>query len=238
MASAFFSGFANTLKDIRLDDRKRTRDLEDADALQRLKKKYEAEIVDNSMTKIIGSDEVRYNKFGDEIGRRTLSPEELSARKAELAKIEADAATATATAGIKNKELGSYDKRLSLDEEVARSGMRNDSARVSIAQEGNNISRERLNADISRLDKGDESEVIALIQEANGMGASSADALQERYLTRLDSAKTKQERERIVAEYKGAARSLLNRIKQENAIEQRRAAGGGMPEFKPLDAGR
>ena len=225
MASAFFAGFADTLKDIRLDDRKRTRDLEDADALQRLKKKYESEIVDNQATRIVGSDEIRYNKFGDEISRRTLSPEELSARKAELAKTEADARKAGAEADMSVKDRDFYDEDRSLDVEEKRSIRAAREAGVAQGWAGVANSTRGLDLQEARLNKEGEDEVTALLYEADGAGDSSAAALQKRYLMRLEQATTKAQKQQIIAEYKGIARNLLAKIRQANAIEVKRAGG-------------
>lgn len=232
MASAFWGGFANTLKDIRLDDRNREKNLEDADALERLKEKYAAKIVKD--TKIIGSDEVRYNQFGDEISRRTLSAEELAAKKAALAKTEAEASEATARAGITTKDFANYDedRTFALDEKKSIRASREHGDRLASERVG--LDRERLNQDRTRAEQTETEKVTEVLFQAGDIGDTSAMALLGEYEAELEAATTKEERKRVIAKYLGEARNRL--MKAQAALRGQGQSGGPSPPFKPLDA--
>lgn len=110
MTSAFWGGFAGSLKDRLDDDRRAERDLEKEDKLLQLKKKYEQEIIDSSLTQIVGNEEIRYNKYGTEISRRTLNPEELAIRKAAMDKSTADARRAVTEADMSEYDYGNREE--------------------------------------------------------------------------------------------------------------------------------
>lgn len=117
-ANAFWGGFAESLKG-RLDQENAIDlDMQREERLQELKKKYEQEIIDSNQTQIVGNEEVRYNKFGTEISRRQLSPEEIAMRKAAVDKTTADARKSVADAGMSEFDYGNReaDRQMALDD--------------------------------------------------------------------------------------------------------------------------
>lgn len=229
MANAFWSGFAGTMRDSRIKDRDSERDVEREDALMRLKKKYESEIVDSSQTTIEGTAEVRRNKFGDVISQRELSPDELAAKKAQLDKVAADARRAGAEADVSVKDAALYDedRQLSLEDKKIARDLQREQLNISrghlgVAQRGLDI-RER-DAKEAKADQ-----VTALFFEAGDLGDASAMSLVEQYEMELENAPNEAARQRVISKYLGQARNNLMKAKQQNALELRRASGSGMP---------
>lgn len=112
-----WGGFARTLNDNITKDRDAER--EEASFAKRarmqkeLEKEFAADVI--ARTAIVGDREVMYNSRGDIVQERFLTPEELAEKKAALDKTLADARASTATAGITEKNLNTYDERFSLD---------------------------------------------------------------------------------------------------------------------------
>jgi hypothetical protein len=90
MTSAFWGGFAGSLKEGLDKDEEEKRRGREAELAEELKAKYEARLVDSTQTTYEGNSEVRRNRFGDIISRRELSPEEAADRKAAREALAAD----------------------------------------------------------------------------------------------------------------------------------------------------
>lgn len=118
MASAFWGGFADTMLQGRLRDQEAQREIDKEQRLAELKRKYEGQIVDSQLTQIVGNEEIRYNKFGEEMFRRALSAEELAVRKAAVDKGSAEARRAVTEADMSDYTYGNReeDRRMSLED--------------------------------------------------------------------------------------------------------------------------
>jgi hypothetical protein len=229
MASAFWGGFADTLKDIRLEDRAGEKEMERQDALMRMKEKYQAKIVDSQQTTIEGTTEVRRNQFGDVISRRELSPEEADARKAQLAKTQADAARSTAEAGISAKSLETFDddRRVRLEESASVRAARE--ANVAQGWAGVANASKRLSLDEARLGRAEADLVTSTLFEAGDLGDVSAMSLLEEYDRELTQATDEKQRQRVIAKYLGTAKNRLMQVKQQ----MRGTQGGTLPATVP-----
>lgn len=234
MANAFWGGFAGTLRDSRVKDEDAARQLDRDKALQELKKKYESEIVDSSQTTIEGTRRVMRNQFGDVISSTELTPDQIAAEKAKLAKVVAEGNRAVAEAEVSSKDAANYDadRQLSLeDKQLARQLQREQMAisrgHLGVAQRGLDI-RER-EAKEAKADQ-----VTALFFEAGDLGDASAMSLVEQYEMELDQANSEAERQRIIAKYLGQARNNLMKAKQANALELRKASQGGLDLTQPV----
>lgn len=219
MANAFWGGFARSLKDNIDADMDMERDLAKQDKLEQLKKKYEAEIIDSSQTQVVGNEEVRYNKYGTEISRRALSPEELAMRKAAVDKASADARRSVTEADMSDYQYGNREEDRALDRATKQAGVDQGWAHV-------NIARDRLNRDMTREEKDRAELVTTTLFEAGDNGDVSAMALMEQYDMELEAAKDKEDRERVIAKYLGLAR---NRLMDTKARTQQQYRQGNTP---------
>lgn len=225
---SFLGGFARTLGNSLIKDQDSDRELSRAAQMEELRKKYADELVSPDMTKVEGEEEVFYNARGKELYRRKLSANELAENKAKLDKTTAEGRRAVAEADVASKEATYFDedRNLSLEDKKLQRQLQ----QAQVAQGWSRIGLDRERLDYDREEKKDLKayEVIELLNEADGEGDSSAAALSERYEMRLDAAKDQDERDKIIAEYRGIARNLLTKIKQRNAIEQRQVSSGGL----------
>lgn len=225
MASAFWGGFSSTLLDDRLDTQKRSRDMEDNEAIQKMKEKYEARLVDSTQTTIEGTTEVRRNKMGDVIGRRELSPEEAARMKADLGKVEADASRSTSEAGISAKKLQTFDadRQVSLDDAASVRSAREASTSQGWARVAND--NKRLSLDEQRLGRAEADMVTTTLFSAGDLGDVSALSLLGEYDRELSEAKTEKERQRVIAKYLGTAQNRLRAAKEADLLARKGAAG-------------
>jgi len=213
MASSFWGGFARTMLDDRREDDKRKADFDRERNLLELRKKYESEIVDSQQTEIVGTEEVRYNKFGTEISRRALGPEQIAQRKAALEVANAEARRASALAGRAENELRDYD----VDKQLERTERQNiQAARADQSSQGwARIAQdnERISLDRETRSEMNRDEVTAILMEAGDEGDVSAMSLLDQYDMEYEQAKNKSEQSRVIAKYKGLARQRLNKVK-------------------------
>ncbi len=217
MANAFWGGFAKGLKG-RLDQENDLElEMDKEKRLQDLKKKYEAEIIDSQQTQIVGNEEIRYNKYGTEISRRPLSPEEIAVRKAEVGKVTADARRSTTEADMSDYNYGNReeDRKLKLDEYESVRNARE--AQTAQGWAGLDIQRERL----TPKEEEEVQLVEALIYEGGDIDKDSAQALYEAFQVDLGRASTPAERKSIIARYKGQAKNRVNRTNQAVRAEYR-----------------
>lgn len=228
MANIFWGGFAGTLRDERIKDSDAARQLDRDKALQELKKKYESEIVDSSQTTIEGTRRVMRNQFGDVISSTELTPDQIAAEKAKLAKVVAEGNRAVAEAEVSSKDAANYDadRQLSLEDKKIARDLQREQLNISrghlgVAQRGLDI-RER-EAKEAKADQ-----VTALFFEAGDLGDTSAMSEVEQYEMELEQADSEAERQRIIAKYLGQARNRLMKVKQQNAIDLRNT-GRGVP---------
>ena len=227
MASAFWGGFASTLLDDRLDTQKRSRDLEDNEAIQKMKEKYQAKIVDSQQTTIEGTTEVRRNQFGDMIGRRELSPEEAEARKAALEKTKAETSRSVAEAGVATKDFEFYDANRQLKLDDAASVIAAREATTAQGWAGVANANKRLSLDEQRLGRAEADLVTSTLFEAGDLGDVSAMSLLEEYDRELTQAADEKQRQRVIAKYLGTAKNRLMQAKQT----MRGTNASGMPSF-------
>jgi hypothetical protein len=233
MANAFWSGFARTLNENitkRVD-----RAEEDASFARRkememeLEKKYGAEVVDR--TAIVGDKEISYNKFGDPIKERILSPEELQLRRAEVDKTLADSRKSTADAGRAEFELEYADDKFELDRALtqeqiatARANRANDSERVA-------LDRQRLQYEtggkggLPKTVRNDVNSVYTMLEAVGNDGVNSVQGLEGAFEADLDAARLAgpEEVERVVAKWKGRLLPRFNRTQTDSTT---RATGG------------
>lgn len=217
MASAFWGGFAGALGQ-RMDARfQQDMDLQKQERLLELSKKYEDELIDPSQTQIVGNEEIKYNKRGKEISRRTLSPEELEARS--LAKRKATADVSSAEAGAQKAGLEAQYYTADREHQI---GMDKDASARGWAAIG--LDRERLDRDkpSNQISAGID-EVVMLLQEGGGENTTSPEALTQQFEIELQQAAPQGEaaQRRVIAKYKG----LALRLKSRSGLQMRQEFG-------------
>lgn len=120
--SDFIGGFAGSLKQNIDRDLNAAKEDERWAARERarmeLEKEYAAEVV--ARTAIEGNREVRYNKYGDPVGERDLTPEEIQELTNARLKSGADARAAVAGAGLAEFNLSKAPDAWALDVEGKR----------------------------------------------------------------------------------------------------------------------
>lgn len=227
MASAFWGGFADTIKG-RMDA-EFSADLESKKQRARLEleREFAKELVDSSQTKIVGNEEVTYNKYGEEIRRRPLSPQELE-------QIDLGVRKTRAEVGKSEKELAVFDEDRNWERDYKN-------RELGIRGRGLDLQEARLN----RADKDDmlreRDNVIALFMEAGDIGDNSAMAMLGRYDMEYQAATTDEQRRAVIAKYLGQARERLNTVRARLQRESR--AGNSMfgldnPAFGPVPPSR
>jgi hypothetical protein len=230
---SFLGGFARSLQQGLVKDQDADRAMSREQQMAELRKKYEDELVNPSMTKVEGEEEVFFNSRGKELYRRQLSANELAENKAKLDKVSAEGRRAVAEADVSVKNAGNYDedRRLGLEDKAAQRAIQREQLGISrghlgVAQRGLDI-RERE----SKEAKADQ--VTATLLEAGDLGDVSAMALSEQYDLELQAAETEAERQKVIAKYLGTARNRLMKAKQANALELRQAGGSGAGLYLP-----
>lgn len=217
MASAFWAGFAETLKG-RMDARfQQDMDMQREERLLELKKKYDREIIDPQMTKVVGNEEIHYNRYGEELSRRQLSPEELEMR--DLDKRGKVAGVVGAEAGAQKAGLEAQYYTADREHQI---GIDKDASARGWAMIG--LDRERLDRDkpSNQISAGID-EVVMLLQEGGGEADTSPEALTQQFEMELQQAAPKGEeaQRRVIAKYKGLALRLKARtgaaVRQEFA---------------------
>ena len=210
-----------------------------------LKRQYEEQIVDPDQTRIEGKQEVRYNKFGAEINRRTLAQEEIEARRMELEERRAKTQRATAEAEAASVEA-EYKPRV-LDSTLESQAAARDASRASAesSRASAETTRARLSLDERKYEEGITSAMQEKINSAEQLlyaaaQGPDASAQQKAELLRaqLEAAKTKGDEMEI--------NRLLNRIQGElklpmarelEAIKNSGGLGGATVNVPSLDLG-
>jgi hypothetical protein len=134
MASAFWGGFADSLKGSIDKDEEEKREERKLRLAEQLKLEYIGKLVDSSQTSIEGDFEVKRNAQGEVLSRTQLSPERLQEIKNERKRQEAETEGAIADAGVKKKGLEYFDQDRQAEREDKALGRRLQQAGVSIAQ--------------------------------------------------------------------------------------------------------
>lgn len=243
MANAFWGGFASSLKE-RLDsDFNSEQEFKRQRMLMELKKEFEAEIIDNQLTQIEGNEEVLYNKYGEVLRRRQLSPDQIAARQAELQKVQAEARRAGAEADVKVKDSEFYDddRKRKLDNEAADNRRADEQVGISRGHLG--VAQERLSLD---RDNKDEAKDMALDDEiAQIQGMMSAIAQGDKVSDRVRAEAANADLQAaLVSGDKRKIRSTIKRIASELQFAALRGktaattrAGGGSDFLEQIRAG-
>lgn len=243
MASTFVGGFARAVMG-RMDARhQQEMELKKARLLEELRREFEKEIIDHNATRIDGEFEIRYNKYGQEISRRRLSPEELEMRQAELSSkkasrrlTEAQATVAESEAQFAPERIGLERDRLNADIEAARGNL--DANRRRIALEERQYEDSLSAAEERKI--GEAEEILYAVGQDpryRATGSSMVEVLR----AELEAAIAKKDRRKI--------NQLVNQIKGEFGIEYLRKTSSarnagrapgldGLPEiFVPVPGG-
>lgn len=209
-----WGGFARTLNDNITKDRDAER--EEASFAKRarmqkeLEKEFAADVI--ARTAIVGDREVMYNSRGDIVTERFLTPEELAEKKAALDKTLADTRAATATAGITEKNLNTYDERFSLDKQQTQAAI--DSSRASAYASRVNADTNRAQLDLMRASNGglpkelakEYDEVVTMISATPADGINSPEATMQTFEAGVNAALAEgnvNEARRLIAQVKG-----------------------------------
>lgn len=157
---------------------------------EELKKKYEGQIIDPSQTRIEGNQEIRYNKYGEKISTRTLSPEEAEARQLELEekrtktqRAKAETASAEAEAKYKPRVFESTLESQAASRDASRASAENARGRLSLDQK-------QYDDRISQAQQDRVNEAEQLIYAVGNNGDASAAQKAELLSAKLTAAKS------------------------------------------------
>lgn len=226
MASAFWGGFASSLKG-RLDQQY-TQDLEmqKARALKELEKEFGAEIVDPQLTRTVGNKEVFYNKYGNKVYERDLSPEEVETNKLKMDKGRLEVEGLEFDVEVKGKDASFYDadRQRALDEADSVRAARE--AGVAQGWERVRLDRGRLGGDLNKQANA----VIQKLYRVQGAnGVNSPERMVETFRAALAGAATPEEKAQVIAQWDGTADGLMDTRNQ-----QWRADGSGGSDLQEM----
>jgi len=195
-------------------------ELKKARALEELRREFEAEILDHNATRIDGEFEIRYNKYGQEISRRRLSPEELEMRQAGLSSkkasgrlAEAQAAVAESEAQFAPERIGLERDRLKADIETSRGNLRVNQARLGLDRENFEHLVRQYEDSLSASEEkkiGEAEEILYAVGQDPRYRATGS-SMVEVFRAELEAAIAKKDRRKI--------NQLVNQIKGEFGIE-------------------
>jgi len=213
MASTFVGGFARALMG-RMDARhQQEMELKKARALEELRREFEAEIIDHNATRIEGEFEIRYNKYGQEISRRRLSPEELEMRQEELKSKKASGRLAEAQAKVAESEAQFAPERIGLERDRLKADIEASRGNLGINRDRLSLDRRRYEDELSASEEkkiGEAEEILYAVGQDpryRATGSSMVEVLR----AELEAAIAKKDRRKI--------NQLVNQIKGEFGIE-------------------
>lgn len=215
MANAFWGGFASSLKGRMDADYESELELKRQRALKELEKEYGREVIDSALTVIEGNEEVRYNKYGEPISRRPLSPQEIEIRDATTGKVKAEGRRALAEAGKSEAEAEYTPRRLALDERQAEASIASSRASAAAAMGGLDLRRQEMEHNISEKEQQKVDEAEQLIWAASQSDDASARSKAELFQAELAGALATGDKVRY--------NRLLNQIKGELSLSYLRA---------------
>lgn len=213
MASTFVGGFARAVMG-RMDARhQQEMELKKARALEELRREFEAEIVDHNATRIDGEFEIRYNKYGQEISRRRLSPEELEMRRAELSSKKASGRLAEAQATVAETEAQFAPERIGLERDRLKADIEASRGRLGLDRDSFELQKRKYEDELSAAEErkiGEAEEILYAVGQDpryRATGSSMVEVLR----AELEAAIAKKDRRKI--------NQLVNQIKGEFGIE-------------------
>jgi len=188
-------------------------ELKKARALEELRREFEAEIIDHNATRIEGEFEIRYNKYGQEISRRRLSPEELEMRQEELKSKKASGRLAEAQAKVAESEAQFAPERIGLERDRLKADIEASRGNLGINRDRLSLDRRRYEDELSASEEkkiGEAEEILYAVGQDpryRATGSSMVEVLR----AELEAAIAKKDRRKI--------NQLVNQIKGEFGIE-------------------
>ena len=216
MASAFWGGFADTYGGI-MDEKRQANLSAETEAkkqrmLKELEKEFGQEIIDNSLTRVEGNEEVRYNKYGTEVSRRPLSAAEIEQRDLGTRKVRADVTSAEAGAEVAGLERDNYEEDRIFNRSLQQGQLDLQRANVGIAQQRLELEKQKLSPAADQA----ANEIVSALYAADGTGGVNSGAgLAQAFMADLDAAVSESAKLQVIAQWRGKAAALQGQQKFE-----------------------